>query len=613
MKNISSFIGKSHFAAIEGMGSAIAGMSGKRASPSLTRSISSNSPKTWQPSYGIVFKDVSAPGSSRVLSTTAVADNEQNFAFHSYAEESYVLTNSHVESSKTQMATTVAPEDISKSEEAADVQEIVGEMQQDQEKNEPPVSDSTYQMSGELFRKAKEALPETPGSFWSHTLYRGPEENGIPKKVKVHYCRTLQTTERTLQQYFVGHKVLGFDIEWKADARTTDPAKKNVSLIQLATEERVGLFHIALYPTNDVSRLVAPTMKQIMEDPEVTKVGVAISADCTRLRKYLEIDSVSIFELSHLHRLVKYTLSQEHDQINKKLVSLAKQVEEHLHLPLYKGGNVRSSDWSRELSIRQISYAASDSYAGYHLYDILETKRQALDPMPPRPCHADENQPISKPTSSVPTSNPTKRKYTRRKPTVDALRLDSGFSIGDPQPTLEVPLDALNETETETETKVIALTPNIETPTKTERVPTTCSTSDPGSSSSLETPIKKERVRVRGTSSTSDPESSSILIAADILVAFHFNANPDSQIKRSGLKAYFIWYHNPHLSLSQIATLLSEKKTAFEAAKIILNAIDTGDLPYDRKRLRALTEILPEYVAWSNYRGLLEAIDTPNM
>lgn len=607
-------------------------------SPSLARSISSNSPKTWQPSHGIVFKDNSAPSSSRVLSTAAVADNEQNFAFHSYAEESYVLTNSHVENSKTRTATTVASEEISKSEEAADVQEILDEIQEDPEKNEPPVSDSTYQMSGELFRQAKEATPETPGSFWSHTLYRGPEENGIPKKVKVHYCRTLQTTERTLKQYFLGHKVLGFDIEWKADARTTDPAKKNVSLIQLATEERIGLFHIALYPADDVSKLVAPTMKQIMEDPEVTKVGVAISADCTRLRKYLAIDSVSIFELSHLYRLVKYTLSQEHHQINKKLVSLAKQVEDHLHLPLYKGGKVRSSDWSRELSIQQISYAASDSYAGYHLYGILESKRQALDPMPPRPCHADENRPISTLTSST-TSNATRRKYTRRKPTVDVSPLDPEFSIGDPEPTLEVPLDALNETETEKETKVIdstpdlsitsnlsskALTSNLEPPTKTESVrdtrstptriegvPTSYSTLDSESSSNLETPTKKGRVR--RTRSTSNPESSSILIAADILVAFHFNSNPKSQLKRLGLKAYFIWYHNPRLSLSQVARLLSEKKTALEAAKIILDAIHTGDLPYDKERLRTLTEILPEYVAWSHYRGLLKAIDTPTV
>ncbi|KAA8575485.1 hypothetical protein EYC84_004638 [Monilinia fructicola] len=621
MKNISSFVGKSNFASIEGMGSAIAGMSGKRASPSLARSISSNSPKTWQPSHGIVFKDNSAPSSSRVLSTAAVADNEQNFAFHSYAEESYVLTNSHVENSKTRTATTVASEEISKSEEAADVQEILDEIQEDPEKNEPPVSDSTYQMSGELFRQAKEATPETPGSFWSHTLYRGPEENGIPKKVKVHYCRTLQTTERTLKQYFLGHKVLGFDIEWKADARTTDPAKKNVSLIQLATEERIGLFHIALYPADDVSKLVAPTMKQIMEDPEVTKVGVAISADCVHV-------------LENILQLIRFPYS------NLAIFTdwSTKQVEDHLHLPLYKGGKVRSSDWSRELSIQQISYAASDSYAGYHLYGILESKRQALDPMPPRPCHADENRPISTLTSST-TSNATRRKYTRRKPTVDVSPLDPEFSIGDPEPTLEVPLDALNETETEKETKVIdstpdlsitsnlsskALTSNLETPTKTESVrdtrstptrtegvPTSYSTLDSESSSNLETPTKKGRVR--RTRSTSNPESSSILIAADILVAFHFNSNPKSQLKRLGLKAYFIWYHNPRLSLSQVARLLSEKKTALEAAKIILDAIHTGDLPYDKERLRTLTEILPEYVAWSHYRGLLKAIDTPTV
>lgn len=38
--------------------------------------------------------------------------------------------------------------------------------------------------------------------------------------------------------------------------------------------------------------------------------------------------------------------------------------------------------------------AASDSYAGFQLYHVLEGKRKALVPTPPRPSHAEKNLPI---------------------------------------------------------------------------------------------------------------------------------------------------------------------------------------------------------------------------
>ncbi|KAF7871532.1 hypothetical protein EAF04_003639 [Stromatinia cepivora] len=605
MKNISSFVGKSNLASVEAMGSAIAGMSGKRARPSVARSISSNSSKTWQPSHGIIFKDVPAPGSPRLLSTTTGANHEQNLAFHSYVEDNYVLANSHVENSKTRKAK-VAREEILEPETAADVQEVADEIQEDPAKNELPKSELAYQMTEELFAQAKEAAPETPESYWSHTLYRGPKENGIPKKVKIHYCRSLQTTEETLKRYFLGQKVVGFDIEWKADARIYDDAKKNVSLIQLATEERVGLFHIALFPQNKALELVAPTMKKIMEDPEVTKVGVAISADCTRLRKYLGIHSVSIFELSHLYRLVKYTLSQEYNLINKRLVALAKQVEEHLHLPLFKGGCVRSSDWTRGLSIQQISYAASDSYAGYHLYNILETKRQALNPVPPRPFHADQNQPIYIP--KLPTPTPT-RQSTRSRTTQDLPPFDPESSLGDLKPALEVPLEAATEIEIDLDAEEEVSTPNRRLPWRTDR-------SQP-LKPSLGTPNKI--IKAKPVLTPDDSDASSIALAADVLIVLHLAANPESKLTRVVLRDYFIWYHNDHLSISQIFNLFTKLRARTAAhgtqriANHILKAISHDDLPFDSHRLREVLKEIPEDVVWAKYRGLVEAVDTANV
>ena len=77
--------------------------------------------------------------------------------------------------------------------------------------------------------------------------------------------------------------------------------------------------------------------------------GVSVKADCTRLRKFLGIDSHGLFELSHLYKLVKYS-SGDVTKINKALVSLAQQVSEHLHLPLAKG-DVRMSDWSKSMDL----------------------------------------------------------------------------------------------------------------------------------------------------------------------------------------------------------------------------------------------------------------------
>lgn len=225
---------------------------------------------------------------------------------------------------------------------------------------------------------------------WTYGLYRGP--NG--ERVKVHYCKTRTDTER-IARLFLDEEVLGFDIEWKANCSAWQGIKKNVALIQIACETRIALFHIARFWGEDsVENLVAPTFKELMESQHITKVGVAIKSDCTRLRRFMGIDSRGLFELSHLYKLVKYSATDA-SSVDKKLVKLATQVEEHLGLPLWKGADVRSSDWSEgELDYEQVQYAASDSYAGLQLYYTLEAKRKSLTPVPPRPYHAEMNLPI---------------------------------------------------------------------------------------------------------------------------------------------------------------------------------------------------------------------------
>lgn len=236
-------------------------------------------------------------------------------------------------------------------------------------------------------RSDSPAIPSTAPKYWSHRLHKGPDGKGIV----VHYCRSLSSTEE-VARHFLDDEVIGFDLEWKIQA--SNDIQSNLSLIQIANEKRIALFHIALFkPATGLHHFVAPTLRHILESPKITKVGVSIKADCTRLRKYLGIDTRGIFELSHLHKLVKYCQSSP-KMINKRLVNLSEQVEEHFGLPLLKDDEVRCSNWSRPLNYDQVQYAATDPFACIRLFKVMDQKRQSMDPVPPRPAHAELDLPI---------------------------------------------------------------------------------------------------------------------------------------------------------------------------------------------------------------------------
>lgn len=117
-------------------------------------------------------------------------------------------------------------------------------------------------------RNAMLAKPTSTASYWHFSLYQGP--GGDTDKVKVHYCKNKEATEK-IAQLFLDEEVIGFDIEWRPNSSTTDGITKNVALIQIASEKRVLLAHIARYPNaassekeQKVEDFVAPSLKKIM-------------------------------------------------------------------------------------------------------------------------------------------------------------------------------------------------------------------------------------------------------------------------------------------------------------------------------------------------------------
>ncbi|KAI0438262.1 hypothetical protein F4803DRAFT_104459 [Xylaria telfairii] len=218
-----------------------------------------------------------------------------------------------------------------------------------------------------------------PRRWWRHYYYQSPGG----QKVNVLYSKTKSESE-ILARQFANEPMLGFDMEWPWDANKRPKLQDKIALIQLASEKKIALFHIALHEGETVDDLIAPTLKEILESPKILKVGVAVmNADFRRLRDHFNLDPKGAFELSHLHNLVTYGAVTPR-LVTTKLRSLAMQVEQHLGLPLWKG-NVRTSDWSQPLNWNQTQYAATDAYACFMLFHCMNAKRLAMEPVPPFP------------------------------------------------------------------------------------------------------------------------------------------------------------------------------------------------------------------------------------
>jgi ribonuclease D len=222
-----------------------------------------------------------------------------------------------------------------------------------------------------------------PKGWWSYRLYRGPEG----KEVEILYSRTKAQSEIYAKR-FLDEPIIGFDMEWPWNDWTKESLQNKIGLIQIASEDKIALFHIGLHPGKTSEDIIAPTLKRILEDPKIGKVGVnVLRADFSRLSRFFGLEPKGAVESSHLYRLVKFG-PQKPELVSVKLVSLAHQVEEQLGLPLYKG-DVRTSNWSKPLSNDQINYAAGDAYAGFMLYKCMNAKRLAMKPTPPLPIHAE--------------------------------------------------------------------------------------------------------------------------------------------------------------------------------------------------------------------------------
>jgi ribonuclease D len=154
-------------------------------------------------------------------------------------------------------------------------------------------------------------------------------------------------------------KELGFDTETRPAFKKGDSFK--VALLQLATEQNAYL--IRLHGLRDYSIL-----KDVFENAQILKVGVAIRDDLKSLQKLFKFHPHNFIELQDLAR-----------DKGLKNFGLKGMTEEVLQARLSK--RAKTSNWEAQvLSDQQIMYAATDAWIGLKLYHkinaLISTKHE---------------------------------------------------------------------------------------------------------------------------------------------------------------------------------------------------------------------------------------------
>ena len=152
----------------------------------------------------------------------------------------------------------------------------------------------------------------------------------------------------------LGATSLGFDTEsrpvFQAGMKGTGP-----HLIQLATDEAVVLFPLTGLELH-------PTLRQILEDESVAKVGFGLGGDKAKLFAKYRVRMRGGVELSGMVEALGF----------RQRVGLQTAVAVVLGQYLVKPKKITTSNWgARPLTAAQIAYAANDAMASLRVYRAL--------------------------------------------------------------------------------------------------------------------------------------------------------------------------------------------------------------------------------------------------
>jgi len=150
-------------------------------------------------------------------------------------------------------------------------------------------------------------------------------------------------------------KVIGFDTETRPSFKKG--VMYDVSLLQLASEDAVYLFRL-----NKIG--FHPALMDLLENPEIIKVGLSIKDDFHAINKCFEIAPASFVELQSY---VKQFEIEDNSLQKIYAIVFGKKITKAQRL----------TNWeAEELTDKQAHYAALDAVACLELYLHLEKKRK---------------------------------------------------------------------------------------------------------------------------------------------------------------------------------------------------------------------------------------------
>ncbi|MBY0316735.1 MAG: 3'-5' exonuclease domain-containing protein 2 [Bdellovibrionales bacterium] len=146
-------------------------------------------------------------------------------------------------------------------------------------------------------------------------------------------------------------EAFGFDTETKPAYRKGENFK--TALLQLATDTDAYLFRMHYLKKFDA-------LRDVFENPNVIKVGAAISHDLKQLQRIFPFSPKGFIDIQSIGK-----------QKGLKHLGLKKMTEEVLGATLYKGPKM--TNWERQfLTDEQMLYAATDAWVGLELYRHLK-------------------------------------------------------------------------------------------------------------------------------------------------------------------------------------------------------------------------------------------------
>nr|WIL02874.1 ribonuclease H [Cedratvirus borely] len=178
-------------------------------------------------------------------------------------------------------------------------------------------------------------------------------------EVDVYYLCDFDEAENAFAQVFASKpNLLGLDTE-------TTVGQEKEALLQLATEGVVYVYPIlnlsfGVYPGGkEYSSRLPPSLKKILNSPNIIKSGVDIEADALSLNKNYSLNLRGVLDLQKVALAMGYK--------NTSLLQLAK----HWNLPLGNKESVKKHiykiAWDKQLSDRYLEYAARDAHLSLEL------------------------------------------------------------------------------------------------------------------------------------------------------------------------------------------------------------------------------------------------------